>query len=74
MSNQSKSTLERVSSVESMIEVILGVATGLFLDRNIPTGRMSTVKKREKKSTLEIFRESIRTIVRKSPCLCQVLY
>ncbi|KGO64318.1 Mg2+ transporter protein, CorA-like/Zinc transport protein ZntB [Penicillium expansum] len=62
MSNQSKSTLERVSSVESMIEVILGVATGLFLDRNIPTGRMSTVKKREKKSTLEIFRESIRTI------------
>ncbi|KAK4910264.1 hypothetical protein LTR66_017444, partial [Elasticomyces elasticus] len=62
MSNQSKSPSERVSGVESMVEVILGVATGLFLARNISTARMSTANEREKKSVLEIFRESIRII------------
>lgn len=67
MSNQSKSSLERVSSVESMIEIILGVASGLFLARNIPTERITNTNEREKKSALEIFREHIRTIVCKGP-------
>ncbi|KAJ6020907.1 Mg2+ transporter protein CorA-like/Zinc transport protein ZntB [Penicillium herquei] len=62
MSNQSKSSLERVTSMNSMIEVVLGVATGLFIERIIPIEKRLAEEKPEMKSALEIFRESIRTV------------
>ncbi|KAJ5929318.1 Mg2+ transporter protein CorA-like/Zinc transport protein ZntB [Penicillium verhagenii] len=62
MSNQSQSSFERVTSMNSMIEVVLGVATGLFTKRIIQIQNGLTEKKPERKSALEIFRESIRRV------------
>ncbi|KAL4961262.1 uncharacterized protein BDV14DRAFT_128581 [Aspergillus stella-maris] len=61
MSNESKGRHRRPTSINAMIELILGVATDRFAQRNIPVYSSET-KRHEKKSTLEIFRESIRNV------------
>ncbi|CAG8235818.1 unnamed protein product [Penicillium salamii] len=63
MSNQSKSSLERVKSMDTMIEVVLGLATGLFMKRIISTEKRLAEDKPDMKSALEVFRESIRSVV-----------
>ncbi|KAL4904484.1 hypothetical protein BDW74DRAFT_31272 [Aspergillus multicolor] len=61
MSNESKGRQQRPTSISAMIELILGVAGGRFVQRNIPIYSSET-ERHEKKSTLEIFRESIRNV------------
>ncbi|CAG8919162.1 unnamed protein product [Penicillium salamii] len=62
MSNQSKSSLERVKSMDTMIEVVLGVATGLFMKRIISSEKRLAEDRPDMKSALEVFRESIRSV------------
>ncbi|RWA07916.1 hypothetical protein EKO27_g7183 [Xylaria grammica] len=51
----SRTRFERATTVESVMELILGVAIGSFMEKSIPVDG-------SKKGPIEIFRESIRTV------------
>ncbi|PWY84818.1 hypothetical protein BO70DRAFT_378975 [Aspergillus heteromorphus CBS 117.55] len=62
MSTDNRGRSERPASVNAMIELILSVTTGLFSRRTINLPAPSGKRTKERKSPLEIFRESIRYV------------
>ncbi|KAJ5691595.1 Mg2+ transporter protein CorA-like/Zinc transport protein ZntB [Penicillium malachiteum] len=54
---------DRPDSVESLMELMMGVATGLFMHRCIPSGNASS------RSPLEVFQESIRYVTEEETTL-----
>lgn len=58
---ESKSRFERPTSVHSVMELILGIATGFFMKKYVSV--QDPGHKNEHKGPLEIFRESIRDVV-----------
>ncbi|KAI0595650.1 hypothetical protein F4775DRAFT_568507 [Biscogniauxia sp. FL1348] len=56
-----KSRFERPTSVQSVMELVLRVATGSFMEKSIPMIAAGS-KKQIKKAPIEIFRESIRDV------------
>lgn len=62
-----KGRFERPTSSDSMMEVILDIATGFFVKKfvNVP----SYYRAKDRKGPLEIFREAIRDVVSGSVCL-----
>ncbi|TGO54999.1 hypothetical protein BCON_0098g00210 [Botryotinia convoluta] len=62
---ETKSQFERARSVDSLMELLLGVASGLFIKRFVP------VSEQIYKGPIEIFRESIRDVAEKESSLFQ---
>ncbi|KAF7857817.1 uncharacterized protein EAF02_011184 [Botrytis sinoallii] len=60
-----KSQFERAKTVDSLMELLLGVASGLFMKRFVP------VSGQIYKEPIEIFRESIRDVAEKESSLFQ---
>ncbi|TGO81886.1 hypothetical protein BPOR_0983g00010 [Botrytis porri] len=62
---ETKSQFERTRTVDSLMELLLGVASGLFIKRFVP------VSDQIYKGPIEIFRESIRDVAEKESSLFQ---
>ncbi|XXH00153.1 hypothetical protein Hte_006495 [Hypoxylon texense] len=60
--SDTRSRSDRAVSVQSVMELILGVAVGLFTEKTIPTGSPERDSKGllERKGPIEIFREAVR--------------
>lgn len=61
MLGDSKGLPQRPNSVQDMVNLILGISTGLLVERTIPTCTEPSLE--ERKSPLEVFRLSIRKVV-----------
>ncbi|KAM0158465.1 hypothetical protein ACHAQE_005481 [Botrytis cinerea] len=62
---ETKSQFERARTVDSLMELLLGVASGLFIKRFVP------ISEKIYKGPIEIFRESIRDVAEKESSLFQ---
>lgn len=58
LQNETESVFEGATSVDTVMELMLGVATGLFVEKSV------AIPDQAPKGPIEIFRESIRDVVR----------
>ncbi|KAI1214166.1 uncharacterized protein F4807DRAFT_449505 [Annulohypoxylon truncatum] len=58
---ETRSRFERATSVQAVMELVVGAATGSFMEKSIPTGPVGK-ELSTKKGPIEIFRESIRRV------------